>query len=287
MRLRTLACALTVAALLTGVTTTPAAAQTDFYNLDKNRPLRVEDAYATKRYAFELQMAPLTLAQTGDGTLQYRPEIELKHGLLPGLDVAAGLRLAADRPPPGEPRRAHTQLELTSLLNLTTETRWLPALGVRVTGHVPLEGESASVVEVRGLATRSLFGPVRAHVNGGWTFGEDAHERWWGGVALDYVLPFRHLLLLVETWVAEPGEPETATAQPPPDLPVVIPTQDETSRRVHSTVGLRYQLSPTLAMDAGIGRTLGGMPRQDWLLTFGITYEFAVRALMPVPRRGP
>jgi hypothetical protein len=268
-----MAAALVIAALPAG-----AWAQTDFYNLDKDRPLRVEDAYATKRYAFELQVAPLTLAQTHDGTLQYRPSIELKHGILPGWDVAAGVKLAADRPLPGEQRRAHTQLELTSLLNLTTETRWLPALGVRVTGHIPLEGESASALEVRGLATRSLFGPVRAHVNGGWSFGDDAHERWWAGAALDYVLPFRHLLLLVETWVAEPNLPETIVPDPLPE--------PDPNRRVHSTVGLRYQLSPTTAMDAGLGRTLAGDPRQDWFLTFGLTYEFAVRALMPVPRRG-
>ncbi len=263
-------------------------AQTDFYNLDKDRPLRVEDAYATKRYAFELKMAPLTLAQTRDGTIQYRPSVEVKHGLLPGLEVAAGLHLAADRRPTGEPRQAYTQLELTSLLNLTTETRWLPALGVRVTGHIPVEGENASTVEVRGLATRSLLGPVRAHVNGGWSFGDDAHERWWGGIALDYVLPFRHLLLLVETWVAEPARRGTDTPHPPPGMPTPqIPAADEACRRVHSTAGLRYQMSPTLAMDAGIGRTLTGTPGKDWLLTFGLTYEFAVRALMPMARREP
>jgi hypothetical protein len=49
-----------LAALVAVALAGPAAAQTDFYNLDKDRPLRVEDAYATKRYAFELQVAPLT-----------------------------------------------------------------------------------------------------------------------------------------------------------------------------------------------------------------------------------
>jgi hypothetical protein len=138
-------------------------AQTDFYNLDKDRPLRVEDAYTTKRYAFERKGSPLTLAQDRDGTVRYRPELELKYGLLPGLDVSAGAKLGADRPALGETRRVDTELELSSLLNLTVETRWLPALGFRVTGHVPVEGDHGTTVELRGIATRTLGGPVRAH----------------------------------------------------------------------------------------------------------------------------
>jgi hypothetical protein len=246
-----------------------ARAQTDFYNLDKDRPLRVEDAYATKRYAFELQAAPLTLSQDRDGTLRYRPALELKHGLLPGLDVATGVKLGWDRPAAAEARRTDAELELSSLLNLTVETRWLPALGVRLTGHVPLEGGGSSALELRGLATRGIGGPVRAHLNAGWTPGDAATERWWAGLALDYVLPFRHLLLLAETWIGEHEPDDDAAAE----------------RRVHSTAGLRYQLSPTLAMDAGVGRTWTGAPGPDWQLTFGLTREFAVRALMPGLRR--
>src|SRR5215213_2714705 len=39
----------------------PAGAQTDYYNTDEGRPVRVEDAYPTERYAFELQLAPVRL----------------------------------------------------------------------------------------------------------------------------------------------------------------------------------------------------------------------------------
>jgi hypothetical protein len=274
-----------LAALLTAhAVPNTATAQTDFYNLDKDRPLRVEDAYATKRYAFELKASPLSLAQARDRTLRYRPELELKHGLLAGLEVSAGVKTGVDRPAQGDTRRADTELELSSLLNLTTETRTLPALGVRVIGHIPLEGDGPTLVEVRGLLTRSVAGPVRAHVNGGWTPGDRAEERWWAGLALDYVLPFRHLLLLVETWVAEPGpSDELIPVEPPGTLPVT--GSADRARRVHSTAGFRYQLSPVLAMDAGVGRSWTGDLGPDWLLTLGLTYEFAVRALMPGTRR--
>jgi len=276
--------AVLAASVLAAAAPGAAPAQTDFYNLDKDRPLRVEDAYATKRYAFELKISPLTLSQTGDGTVEYRPQIEIQHGILPGLDVSAGVTLGADRPPMEGTRRADTELELSSLLNLTTETRWLPALGVRITGHLPLEGDHGRTLELRGIATRALTGPVRGHLNGGWTFGDDRLERWWAGVALDYVLPFRHMLLLAETYVAQPVDPEALVPVEPP-VTTAPGTMTTPPRRVHSTAGLRYQVSPTLAMDAGVGRSWTGEVGADWLLTLGLTYEFAVRALMPVSRR--
>jgi hypothetical protein len=273
MRTHCGALAILAAGLTTMMAPAAARAQTDFYNLDKDRPLRVEDAYATKRHAFELKMSPLTLTQARDRTLQYRPSVELKHGLLPGMDVSAGLKLGVDRPQLGGTARSDTELELSSLLNLTTETRFLPALGLRLTGHIPLEGDHGSSLEVRGLATRSLGGPIRAHVNGGWSLGDEPAERWWAGLALDYVLPFRHTLLLAETYVAERSSIETTEAG-----------VEGRSHRVHSTAGFRYQVSPTLALDAGAGRSWTGDAGQDWLLTLGLTYEFGVRALMPRAR---
>jgi hypothetical protein len=244
----------------------PASAQTDFYNLDKERPLRVEDAYATKRYAFEAQLSPFTLAQQRDGRLQYTPVIELKYGLLPGMEVSAGTNFAATRGGV-EPAVAGNELEFSGLVNLTVETPTMPALALRLTGHVPIgSGDHGSYLEVRGIGTRSLFGPVRAHVNGAGIVGGDAPERWWAGLALDYVLPFQHTLLLAETYVATPPSG---------------------SRLVQSTAGVRYQISPTLALDGGVGRSWTGerSQAQDWFMTLGFTYEFGVRALMPV--RGP
>lgn len=240
------------------------SAQTDFYNLDKDHPLRVEDAYPTKRYAFEVQASPLALLQQRDGGLLYTPALEFKHGLFPGFQISAGTNFTASRdgaaaaPSPAE-------LEFSGLLNLTVETARLPAVALRVTGHVPLgSGEHGSNVEVKGIATRSLVGPVRAHVNGARIFGDRAPERWWAGLALDYALPFHHTLLLAETYVSGPASG---------------------SRLVHSTAGLRYQISPTLVFDGGIGRSWTGDAGQDWFLTAGFTHEFGVRALMPVGRR--
>jgi hypothetical protein len=243
----------------------PLAAQTDFYNLDKHRPLRVEDAFAMKRWAFELQASPMTLSQArGEDLLRFRPSVELKHGLLPGLDVSVGTHMEVDRVG-GETSTGLGTVELSSRANLWVESATLPAVGTRVTGHLPTDSDQSAWVEVRVMATRGLFGPFRAHLNGAWLGGEGRTEEWWVGAALDYVLPFRHTLLLAETWVAEPRSL----------------VGEEERRTVHTTAGFRYQLSPTWAMDAGVGRGWSGSHREAWYMTLGVTHEFAVRTLMP------
>jgi hypothetical protein len=52
----------------------PAQAQTDYYNTDAGRPLRIEDAYTTERYAFELQLAPMRIDRTRGGEYSWSME---------------------------------------------------------------------------------------------------------------------------------------------------------------------------------------------------------------------
>src|SRR5688500_4458202 len=61
----------------------PASAQTDYYNTDAGRPIRIEDAYATERYAFELQLAPLRLERSRGGVYNWGVEPEIAYGILP------------------------------------------------------------------------------------------------------------------------------------------------------------------------------------------------------------
>ena len=247
----------------TAVPATSVAAQTDFYNLDKDRPLRVEDAYATKRWAFELQGSPLTLNQTREGELHYAPSLELKHGLLPGFEISVGSHLDVSRSGT-ETSTTLGRVEVSGLANLWVETQRLPAVGIRVTGHVPTRSDAEADLEVRALVTRGVAGPVRAHINGAWLTGDGAREEWWAGLALDWTLPFHHTLLLAEGWVADGGEGDAT---------------------FHTGTGGRIQLSPTLTLDAGVGRDWRGETGRDWSLTLGLTHEFAVRGLIPGPSR--
>jgi hypothetical protein len=107
-----------------------------------------------------------------------------------------------------------------------------------------------------------IGGSWRAHANGAWLLGEDQAERWWAGLALDYVLPFRSLLLLAETYYAHAAA-------------------EDAVGRVRSTAGFRYQLGPRTGVDLGAGREWSGDDAAEWHVTFGLTTALGFRALMP------
>jgi len=242
-----------------GLVPAPALAQTDFYNLDKGRPLRVEDAYSTKRWAFEVKASPLTLSQQRSGELLFQPSLELKHGLFPGVEVSVGTGFDVARHG-ADSDTGLADFELSALANLWVEGEHLPAAAIRVTSHLPTRSGHGADLEVKGIVTRSLHGPVRAHLNGAVTLGSDRAEDWWVGAALDWVLPFQHTLLLAETWISTPPQGD---------------------RRLHSSAGARFQVNPSWVLDAGLGRSWSGVGRQDWGLTMGLTHEFGVRRLIP------
>ena len=237
----------------------PLGAQTDFHNLDKHRPLRVEDAYATKQRAFELQASPLALHRETTGPLRYTPAFELKYGFLPGMEgsIGIGLDVARDE---GETRTELGEVDVSGLVNLWVEGSSLPAAAVRVTGHLATASGESSTLEARAILTRSLVGAVRAHLTAAAIVGHARAEEGWVGLAIDRTLPFQHALLLAETWIS-------------------FPTAG--TRVVHSSAGVRYQLSPSIVLDAGAGRGWTGDARQSWSLTFGVTHEFGIRSLIP------
>jgi len=70
-----------------------ADAQTDYYNTDRDRPVRIEDAFVTERYAFELKMAPVRLERSIGGSYRWGVEPELAYGILPRTQWEIGLPL--------------------------------------------------------------------------------------------------------------------------------------------------------------------------------------------------
>jgi hypothetical protein len=76
-----------VAGWLSLGTTLPSSPQTDFCNTAAGRPVRIEDAFATERFAFELQLAPVRVAWTRGGTRAWSVEPEIGYGLLPRSEI--------------------------------------------------------------------------------------------------------------------------------------------------------------------------------------------------------
>jgi hypothetical protein len=262
----------------------PASAQTDYYNTDKGRPIQIEDAYPTERFAFELQLAPLRLERTRGGVYNWGVEPEIAYGILPRTHVEFGLPLAYTDLGDGRKRAGLAGLDLSVLHNLNVETTTWPALGLVGDVLLPVGGlgPDKAYASATGLMTRT-YRWARFHVNGQYTFGSappaDATSesaatagpgavelsRWLAGLAVDKTYPLRSMLLTAELYARQPIHSDEAVEW-------------------NVGAGIRYQLAPQFALDGGVGKRLTGS-EQSWFATFGTAYAFGVRSLIPLPGR--
>ena len=284
---RSLRRALVASVLLASVGTpaSRAGAQTDYYNTDRGRPVQIEDAYATERYAFELKLAPARVEWTaGEATWDIEPEIA--YGLLPRTHVEVGAPIAFTTTDLGARRSGMAGLELSLMHNLNVETRTLPALGLRADLLAPVGplAPDRTYATFTGMLTRT-FRPMRIHLNGQITAGAEPKietsrplldvvgtddqtanaeglSRWLAGVAIDKTFPLRSVLLTAEFLARQP------LARATDDMELV------------AGAGMRMQVSPTLALDLGVGRRVD-YSDGPWYATFGTAYSFGLRALMP------
>jgi len=258
----------------------PARAQTDYYNTDRGRPVQIEDAYVTERYAFELKLAPVWLERQRGGIYNWGLDPEIAYGISPRTQIEVGLPLVYTDA--GVARRSGIAgLELSVMHTLNRETETWPALGIRADLLAPVGGlaPDRAYPTVTGIATRT-YRWARFNVNGQYTFGSalpaapvggvvtgaGAAEvsRWLLGGAVDKTFPLQAMLVTAEFFGREPiheGEPvEYSTSG-----------------------GVRYQLTPTLVLDGGLGRRLNGTA-EGWYVTFGSAYAFSLASLFPTGR---
>lgn len=243
----------------------PVAAQTDYFNTDRGRPLYVQDATAIERYAFELQLAPQLHWSRPAASTGWGIEPAIAYGILNRTQVELAL-------PTNVARGSTTDLSveavhLAVLHALNTETLGLPALAIELMGEVPMGDFAPSPYAGVGLAmTRTMpFG--RMHVNAEVTTAEAADaphgaadaqpaeghaapSRWVVGLGLDRALPIRALLLGAEVVAFKP-------------------VGDETDTRTAFATGFRYQADPRWVLDAGVRYESGHV--DSWSLTFGVT----------------
>lgn len=251
-------------------------AQTDYYNTDAGRPLTIEDAYATERYAFELQLAPLKLERNRGGVYQWELEPELAYGILPRTQIEIGAPISYSDAARGSRKSGLRGIDVSVLHNLNVETR-IPALALSAGVLLPVGGlaPDQAIVSAKAIATRT-FRWARFHVNGEYSFGPNGSvasatsdgdaalsesSRWLAGIAVDRTFPLRSMLLGAEVFARKDRTSDADTEW-------------------NTAVGVRRQLSPTFNVDAGVGKQLTG-PDRSWFVTFGLAHAFAVRSLFP------
>ncbi|MBK7593956.1 MAG: hypothetical protein IPJ11_01615 [Gemmatimonadetes bacterium] len=246
---------LTAGALVLAAAALPA--QTDYRNLDDERPVRSEDAWALEFRAWEWMM-PLHYARhAGRGEVEFTPEV--MWGAFPNGLV--GLKLpfrASDRL--GEAAAAGPRL--FALISLNAETPHSPGFALRADAILPGGGASGDGVLVVGkaIATRT-WGRLRTHANASVTVGRainapeaDAPGRWSASLAADWTLMRQSTLLIAELYSARP-----------------LGLDDQ-----HWEVGagIRRQMTPSLVLDVGAAHGLGG--GGGLALTMGLSRSFSL-----------
>ena len=251
-------------------------AQADYYNTDRGRPQQLEDGYALRQNSLDLYLAPVSFRIPNGGRSSWSADPGFAYGLLPRTQVGIAVPVTLQDDGTGQ-SAGLAGINLSGLYNFNAETISRPAFGIRANVLLPVGrfGPDNMQTSVRGIGTRS-FSWGRLHVNGQYTFGRkpfdtDSAEqimsgvaglsRWLGGIAVDHSFPLNAFLLTAETYASEGIDDDRQTTW-------------------HATVGARKQLSPTLLLDAGVGRQFSG-ERRNWLITLGIARSMSVSGLIP------
>ena len=234
----------------------------DHDNLDPNRPIQMEDAYAIPKGEIGVESGVrLNDRRAGKTRVTFQPQIiygafdntqiEIQSDLFTEPRTVTGANKSGD-------------LHLGVLYNFNTETLALPAFAVRVEADFPTGVRSKGIdTVVTGVMTRS-FDRLRAHLNAGYTvLGAPQGQERSGGyrfvAALSY--PIGYPTRFRETLIAD----------------VYTRQSDLVGQRNHTGVelGLRHQLSSRIVVDTGIGTdVLGPTDRSALAGTIGLSVGF-------------
>jgi hypothetical protein len=238
------------------------ASAIDHKNLDEGRPLRLDDAYAISTGEIEVEVgAGFTLQRRG-ADRGFFP-VEVLFGALPNLQIGVGTVLSTSPRDIDEPAKSG-DLSLGVLYNFNQETLVMPALGARMEVNLPTGVDSRGVeVELKGIVTKS-FERVSVHLNAGYEWltdaarGErDGHYELVLGVSVPLGAPHYTRATLIADAFAEQavhrGEPNVVGAE----------------------IGFRYQLTPSMVWDLGVGTEFAGpADRSRFFLNTGLSFGF-------------
>ena len=234
----------------------------DHKNLDENRPLRLEDAYS-------ISAGEIAIETGGGFTLQHRGRnrgvfpIEVLYGAFPNFQLGIGTVLSTS-PRDVEEHPRSGDLQVSGLYNFNQETIYLPAfavkLGVEMATGIDARGFG---IELKGIITRSIE-RLSLHLNVGYEFLTSTRQDERDG---------QYKLALGASYPL--GAPRFTRVTLVGDV-----FAEQASRRGEATLvgveaGLRFQLTPRLVWDVGIGTEFAGPAhRSDFFMTTGFSLGF-------------
>lgn len=234
----------------------------DHDNLDPNRPIGMEDAYAIPKGEIGLEGGVrFNDRREGRTRVTFQPQIiygafdnaqvEIQGDLMTEPNTLAGGNKSGD-------------LHLGLLYNFNTETLALPAFAARVEVDLPTGVNSKGVdTQMTGILTRS-FGRLRVHLNAGYTAlgapqGQERPGAYRAVAAASY--PLGYPTSFRDTLIAS-----------------VYTRQSDLRGQRNNTgveIGLRHQLTSRIVLDGGIGTEFDGPSDRAALLgTVGVSVGF-------------
>jgi hypothetical protein len=217
----------------------------DHKNLDEGRPLRLEDAYPISHGEIALEVGGGFRVVRGGPDQGFFP-IEVLYGALPNFQVGVGSTLFTD-PHEVDERPKSGDLGLHALYNFNQETISLPALALKLGLGLPTGVDAKGVtVEVKGIITKSME-RLSLHLNAGYEFFTDTRAEERDG-RYEFALGFSYPV----------GAPQFTRATLVGDVFAEQAALRGDSTVVGAEVGLRYQLTPRIVWDVGVGSEFAG-----------------------------
>ncbi len=234
----------------------------DHDNLDKNRPLRIEDAYPIAKGEIALEGGS-RFVDWREGKTRFVFQPQILFGAFYNTQLEIGGDLFTE-PTTLEGAEKSGDLRVGALYNFNTETISLPALAAKVEVEFPTGLRSRGVdATFGGILTRS-FGRWRTHLNAEYTVVGSARGTERNGLyrlAAGVSYPLGYPMRFRETLLAD-----------------VFTRQSELSGRRNPTgveVGLRHQFSSRIVLDGGIGTEFAGPSDRSAVFgTVGLSFGF-------------
>ena len=234
----------------------------DHDNLDPNRPIGMEDAYAIPKGEIGLE-GGVRFNDRREGRTRVTFQPQIIYGAFDNTQIEIQGDLFTD-PHSLVGANKSGDLHLGVLYNFNTETLILPALAVRVEADLPTGVNSRGVdTQVTGILTRS-FGRFRTHLNLGYGLlgspqGQERPGTYRAVAAVSY--PLGYPTSFRDTLIAS----------------VYTRQSDVRGLRNHTgvEVGVRHQLTSRVVLDGGLGTEfVGPTDRAALLGTVGVSVGF-------------
>ena len=234
----------------------------DHDNLDKNRPVQIEDAYPIAKGEIAVEGgAGFNDRRQGRTRLAFQPQ--LLYGAYYNTQLEIGGDLLTE-PTTISGAEKSGDLRVGVLYNFNTETLNVPALAVKLEMELPTGVRSRGVDgTISGIVTRS-FGRWRTHLNAEYTVvgaAQGSERNWFYRLLAGVSYPLGYPERFVDTLIAD-----------------VFTRQSDFSGERNPTgveVGLRHQLSSRIVLDGGLGTEFAGpSDRSSVFGTVGVSFGF-------------